>query len=350
MVTNEGPLHDRLEHALADKLGVPMAKVFSSGTSALQCALLSLELPVGAEVITTPLTFPATAHAITALGLKPVFADIDPETLTLDPSAVERAITPHTAAVIGVHVYGTICDVERLQRICDRHDLRLVFDAAHAFASEKAREKIACMGDMSVFSMHATKLFNTIEGGLVTSNNSAWGERLSLSRNFGIASEESVQSVGINGKMSELHAAVGLLNLELFEEERAIRRGLRARYDLVLQRFPGLKKQLYQPDVYQSEQYYMLRVDPDAFGSTRDDVCHRLKEREIIARRYFWPICTDYDCYRNYPITSLQAVPVAEQVKTTLLCLPFHSGVTNAHIETIASVFEDLHAGVTIAV
>ena len=343
-VTNEGPLHNRLESALAERLGVPVARLFSSGTAALQCAMLALDLKPGGEVITTPLTFPATAHAITACGLKPVFADIDPDTLTIDPRAVERAITRHTVAVIGVHVYGTICDDPGLQALCSAHGLWLIYDAAHAFAAEKAGVSSAAMGDLSVFSMHATKLYNTIEGGLITTRDPAMSERLQLARNFGIASEEEVKSVGINGKMSELHAAVGLLNLKTFEQERDTRRRLRGQYDAIISQFPGLIKQAHQRDVLQSEQYYMLRVEPDTFGASRDDIYARLKERNIFSRRYFWPICTDYDSYRGAPVASLQAEPVVERIKTTLLCLPFHSGVEPKHVQIFGEVLEEMAA------
>ena len=341
-VTNEGPLHNRLEAALSERLAVPVARLYSSGTSALQCAMLALDLPPGSEVITTPLTFPATVHAITACGLIPVFADIDPDTLTLDPRAVELAITPRTVAVIGVHVYGTICDDVGLQALCSANGLKLMYDAAHAFASEKAGVSVASMGDLSVFSTHATKLYNTIEGGLVTTCNPDMSERLQLARNFGIASEEHVRSVGINGKMSELHAGVGLLNLNLFEQEREKRRALRAKYNKMTSEFPGLIRQADQPDVLCSEQYYMLRVDPNAFGASRDKVYASLKEQGIYARRYFWPIATDYDSYQGAPVASLQSSPVVEQVKTTLLCLPFHSGVEEAHIQKIGGVFASL--------
>ncbi|EPX84968.1 DegT/DnrJ/EryC1/StrS family aminotransferase [Salipiger mucosus] len=344
IVTNEAAMHNRLEARLRERLGVPVAKLFSSGTSALQCALLSLDLPRGSEVITTPLTFPATAHAIAASGLEPVFADVDPETLTIDPRAVEKAITPRTSAVIGVHVYGTICDDDALQDLCTRNGLKLVYDAAHAFLARKGQTSTAAMGDVSIFSFHATKLFNTIEGGLATSRDPAMAERLQLSRNFGIASEESVRQVGINGKMSELHAAVGLLNLDAVEEERGARRRLRAQYDEIVRDYPGLEPQVRQEDVEQSEQYYLLRVDPRRFGFSRDELYDRLKARGIHARKYFWPICTDYDCYRGMPVASLQDTPVVEQAKTTLLCLPFHSGVTSEHVQVVTEVIESAAA------
>ncbi len=342
IVTNEAMMHNRLEAELRTRLTVPVAKLFSSGTSALQCAILALDLPAGSEVITTPLTFPATAHVIAACGLVPVFADIDAETLTLDPDAVEAAIGPKTSAVIGVHVYGTICDVDGLQTLCTRHGLRLVFDAAHAFASSRAGVPTAAMGDVSAFSLHATKLFNTVEGGLATTKDTGLGERLALTRNFGIVSEEEVRCVGINGKMSELHAAVGLLNLDAAPAERAARRALRARYDEIIARYPGLRSQVVQPDVVQSEQYYLLRVDPEAFGGSRDELYDRLKTRGIFARKYFWPLCTDYDCYRGLPIITLAEKPVADRIKATLLCLPFHSGATQAHVDTIAEVIDEM--------
>lgn len=342
IVTNEGPLSNHLEAELAMRLGVPVAKLFCNGTTALQCALLSLNLPGGAEVITTPLTFAATAHAISACGLKPVFADVDPETLTLDPRAVERAITTRTGAVIGVHVYGTLCDHTALETLCDAHGLKLIFDAAHAFGSVAGNTPVAAMGDLTMFSLHATKLFNTFEGGLLTSGNAEDAQSLRLVRNFGIENEDCVSTVGINGKMSELHAAIGLLNLEKYEEERSARSGLRIAYDRIIDRFPGLTKQIRQSHVRHSEQYYMIRVDPIAFGATRDDVYTNLKDRQIFARKYFSPICTDFDCYRGETIHSIHDRPMAERVKDMVLCLPFHSGVTAHHLQVIESTFESL--------
>ncbi|CPR05777.1 perosamine synthetase [Mycobacterium bohemicum DSM 44277] len=343
MVTNEGPLHNRLEAELAQCLNVPVAKLVCNGTVALQCALLSLNLSPGAEVITTPLTFPATAHAIAACGYKPVFADICEETLTLDPRAVERAITSKTEAVIGVHVYGTFCDVEGLDRVCMQHGLKLLFDAAHAFAAVRGGTPAGAMGDLSTFSLHATKLFNTFEGGLITSTDEGMAQRLRLVRNFGIVNEERVTTVGINGKMNEVNAAIGLLNLKIFEEERDIRRALRAEYDRIIDRLPGLRSQIKQPGVKQSEQFYMVVVDPRVYGATRDEIYDKLKEREIFSRRYFWPICTDFDCYKNAPIHTVHAAPIANKVKDRVLCLPFHSGVEPEHIEIISDVLSGFH-------
>lgn len=341
-VTNEGPLHDRLEAALAKVLEVPVARLFCNGTSALQCALLSRDLPPGSEVVTTPLTFAATAHAIAATGLKPVFADVDPVTLTLDPRAVERAITRRTRAVVGVHVYGTLCDHTGLQDLCDAHGLALIFDAAHAFAAKDGAVPVAAMGDLTMFSLHATKLFNTFEGGLVTSTNPDDARRLRLVRNFGIEDEETVSGIGLNGKMSELNAAIGLLNLDRYRAERSLRSDLRHAYDAIVDPLPGIAKQVRQPGVTASEQYYMITVDPERFGATRDDLYARLKAEQIHARRYFWPICTDFDCYRGSRIHSIRDHPVVERIKDRVLCLPFHSGVTGDHVQAIASVFRNL--------
>lgn len=341
IVTNEGPLHNRLEAELAQRLNVPVAKLVCNGTVALQCALLSLNLSPGAEVITTPLTFPATAHAIAACGYRPVFADICEDTLTLDPRAVERAITSKTEAVIGVHVYGTFCDVEGLDRVCKAYGLKLLYDAAHAFAAVRGGTPAGAMGDLSTFSLHATKLFNTFEGGLITSTDEDMAQRLRLVRNFGIVNEERVTVVGINGKMNEANAAIGLLNLKIFEEERDIRRALRAKYDEVIDRLPGLRTQVKQPGVKQSEQFYMIVIDPYAYGATRDEVYERLKEKEIFSRRYFWPICTDFDCYKDATIHTVHDAPMANKIKDRVLCLPFHSGVEPGHIEIIADVLTE---------
>lgn len=342
ILTNEGPLHNRLEGALADLLQVPVAKLFNNGTVGLQCALLSLGLAPGAEVITTPLTFAATAHAIAACGLTPIFADVDEDTLTLDPEAVARAITPRTGAVLAVHVYGTLCDHQGLDAICRQHGLKLVYDAAHAFAATQHGAPVGMMGDLSVFSLHATKLYNTFEGGLVTSPDPDAARRLRLVRNFGIESEERVTVVGINGKMSELNAAIGLLNLDIFEEERRIRRDLRRQFDAIVDALPGIRRQVDQDGVCSSEQYYPIVIDPDMLGATRDDVYDALKQRNIMSRKYFWPICTDFDCYKGATIHSVAASPVVDKVKNRVLCLPFHSGVEPDHVQIIAEMLNQV--------
>jgi dTDP-4-amino-4,6-dideoxygalactose transaminase len=339
VLTNGGPLHGQLESALGEYLGVPTAKLFNNGTIALLAALRMFNLPAGSEVITTPLTFAATAHAISWNGLVPVFADVSPDTLTLDPASVEAAISEKTSAILAVHVYGTVCDLDGLQAVASRHDLRLIYDAAHVFGTTVAGRPIGSFGDASVFSFHATKLFHTFEGGMITTNRPEDSEEIYYLRNFGIKNEEEVVSIGINGKMNELQAAMGLLNLPLVAAEQQARAALREKYDAALQELPGIRLQPVQPGVSNSQQYYPLQIDPAGFGRSRDDLYLALKDRGIYARKYFHPVCTDFEPYRNARIHTTQGVPVVERIKSRVLCLPFHSDVTDEDVAEIRDVF-----------
>lgn len=338
-VTNHGPLHQMLERALEEHLRVPCSMVFNNGTIALLVALKMMDLKPGSEVITTPLTFAATAHSIAWNGCTPVFADVDPETLTLDPRSVEKAITSRTSAILAVHVYGTVCDVGGLQNVADRHGLRLIYDAAHVFGAELNGVPIGSFGDASVFSFHATKLFNTFEGGAITSRNAEDKEKIYFLRNFGILNEEEVVEIGINGKMNEFQAAIGLLNLPLVSTERAVRARLRKKYNDLLAGLPGVRLPPCQAGVLNSEQYYHLVIDPTRFGRSRDDIYVRLKQKNIFARKYFHPICTDFAPYKGSQIHTVHDKPYVETVKSRVLCLPFHGGVTDAHVETIRDSF-----------
>jgi dTDP-4-amino-4,6-dideoxygalactose transaminase len=338
VLTNGGPLHEKLEADLRAYLGVPTAMLFNNGTVALMVALKLFDLPEGSEVITTPLTFAATAHSVSWNGLKPVFADVSPDTLTLDPASVEKAISGKTSAILAVHVYGTVCDLEGLQSVADRHGLKLIYDAAHSFGTTVQGRPIGNFGDASVFSFHATKLFNTLEGGAITTPNASDRDQIYFLRNFGIKNEEEVVSIGINGKMNEIQAAVGLLNLPLVEEERALRRQLRNRYKELLGDIRGLRLQAEQPGVTGSEQYFPLVVDHRVFGRTRDELYHAMKQQGILARKYFHPICTDFEPYRHEPIHSVRACPYVEEVKSQVLCLPFHSGVTEQDLIDIRNI------------
>nr|VFJ62066.1 MAG: dTDP-4-amino-4,6-dideoxygalactose transaminase [Candidatus Kentron sp. DK] len=343
-VTNGGPFHNRLEAELEVFLGVPTVKLFNNATIALLAALKLFELPRDSEIITTPLTFAATAHAIVWNGHKPVFADINPNSLTLDPEAVEAAITPKTSAILGVHVYGNVCDHDGLRDIARRHGLRLIYDAAHAFGVTVDNVPIATLGDASVFSFHATKLFTTLEGGAIATPHASFSDTLYFLRNFGIKNEEEVVAIGINGKMNEVQAAIGLLNLPLVDEERQSRARLRQRYKESLGHLPGLTFQPEYPHVQRSEQYFPLIIDAEVFGASRDDIYAALRARNIHPRKYFHPICTDFQCYRDYPIISTLRKPTAETVKSRLLCLPFFSGVTEEDVGEIAETFEALCA------
>ena len=339
-VTNHGPFSLELEDRLAALLHVPTAKLFNNATIGLLVALKLFELPPGSEVITTPMTFAATAHSIAWNNLRPVFVDIREDDLTIDPDAVEMAISPRTSAILAVHVYGCICDHDALQRLADLHGLKLIYDAAHAFGAYWNGRPVASLGHASVFSFHATKLFNTLEGGLVTTNRLEDRERIYLLRNFGIKNEEEVVSVGLNGKMNELQAAVGLLNLDVFEGEREKRKELRQRYREILSGLDGVLLQEVTENITQSEQYLLVRIDQDRSRLDRDELKERLAEKQIFARKYFYPICTDYEPYRNMPIISRRARPYAQMAKHQVLCLPFHSGVTEGHLDLIAAVFQ----------
>jgi dTDP-4-amino-4,6-dideoxygalactose transaminase len=338
-VTNNGPLSLDLENRLATFLDAPTAMLFNNGTIGLLTALKLFDLPAGSEVITTPMTFAATAHSIVWNNLRPVFADITEHDLTIDPEAVAAAITPQTSAILAVHVYGCICDHEALQHLADTYGLKLIYDAAHAFGTKWKGQSVAVLGDASVFSFHATKLYNTLEGGLITTPRAEDREKIYLIRNFGIKNEEEVVSIGLNGKMNELQAAIGLLNLDLFETERAARTQLRERYRQIFSGLKGIVLQDVAPNVTQSEQYYLIRIDQDEFGRHRDEIKVELERHNIFCRKYFYPLCTDYDVYRHLPIISTKHKPYAETAKNQVLCLPFHSGVKDAHLDIIADVF-----------
>lgn len=338
-VTNNGPFNQKFENELKNYLKVPTALSFNNGTIALLVALKMFDLKPGSEVITTPMTFAATAHAITWNGLKPVFADVLEDNLTIDPKAVEKAITKNTTAILATHVYGSICDYEALESIAKKYDLKLIFDAAHAFGVEVNGRSVGTMGDASIFSFHATKLFNTIEGGALTTPHASDEEYVALLRNFGIKNEEEVTAVGINGKLNELQAAIGLLNLKLVEEEQKKRKKLREAYNAFLKTLPGIKIQEVSPEMKMSEQYFPVVIDQKQFGRSRDEIYDALKEENIFARKYFYPICTDFEPYKGYSIVSVHDTPYAEKVKHEVLCLPFHSGVDDENILKIKKVF-----------
>ncbi|MCR2831978.1 DegT/DnrJ/EryC1/StrS family aminotransferase [Acidithiobacillus ferrooxidans] len=338
-VTNNGPLSLELENRLATFLNTPTAMLFNNGTIGLLTALKLFDLPAGSEVITTPMTFAATAHSIAWNNLRPVFADITEHDLTIDPEAVAAAITPQTSAILAVHVYGCICDHDALQHLADSYGLKLIYDAAHAFGAKWNGQSVAVLGDASVFSFHATKLYNTLEGGLLTTPIAEDREKIYLLRNFGIKNEEEVASIGLNGKMNEVQAAIGILNLDLFETERAHRTLLREGYRQILSGLKGIILQDVAPNVTQSEQYYLIRIDQEEFGRHRDEIKAELERHNIFCRKYFYPLCTDYDVYRHLPIISTRHKPYAETAKNEVLCLPFHSGVKDTHLDLIADVF-----------
>ena len=341
-LTNMGEKHRELEAALKERLKVANIALFTNGHSALECALEALGLPRGGEVVTTPFTFASTTHAIVRKGLVPVFADVRESDLTLDPEAVEAAITPRTVAILPVHVYGSLCDVDALQDVADRHGLKLVYDAAHAFGVERRNpstgewEGTASFGDASMLSFHATKVFNTIEGGCVCFKDPALGAELARWRNFGIDGPEDVVRVGGNAKMNEFCAAMGLCNLRHLDEEVAKRKAAAERYWEDLEGIPGVRAVRPAEDALPNYAYLPVLFDPDAFGATRDGVFDALSAEGVGARKYFFPLVTDFACYRS--VYSSSATPVAKRAAERVLTLPLYAGLALSDVDRICDI------------
>lgn len=341
-LTNMGEKHCELETALKGRLKVPNAALFTNGHNALECILEALELSKGGEVVTTPFTFASTTHAIVRKGLVPVFADVRPSDLTLDPEAVEAAITPRTVAIVPVHVYGNLCDVDALRDIANRHGIKLVYDAAHAFGVERRNPKTgewegaASFGDASMLSFHATKVFNTIEGGCMCFKDPALGAELARWRNFGIDGPEDIEYVGGNAKMNEFCAAMGLCNLRYLDEEIAKRKVVAERYWGNLDGIPGVRAIKPASGVLPNYAYLPVLFDPEAFGATRDDVFDALAAQGIGARKYFFPLVTDFACYRS--VYSSSATPVAKRAAGQVLTLPMYADLSLSDVDRICSI------------
>lgn len=332
-LTNMGVEHRKLEAALKERLNVPNVALFTNGHSALECVLEALD--IRGEVITTPYTFASTAHAIVRKGFTPVFADVKPDDYTIDPESVESLITPHTCAIVPVHVYGSLCDVDALQRIADEHGLKVVYDAAHAFGVEKGGVSAAAFGDASMLSFHATKVFNTIEGGAVCFKDSSLYSVLNQWKNFGITSPEDVEYVGGNAKMNEFCAAMGVCNLRHLDVEVAKRGRVEARYRERLGGISGINLVQPQPGV-KPNHAYMPAVFGEAFGANRDEVFEALSRAGIGARKYFYPLVTDFACYRDH--FSSEDTPVAKYVSSRVLCLPMYADLALDDVDRICDV------------
>ncbi len=332
ILTNGGPFHQKLESALAQYLGVRHLALFANGTLALLTALQALR--VGGEVITTPYSFAATAHALLWNGLKPVFADVDPVTCNLDPDSIEAAITPQTTAIMPVHCYGTPCDVERIQRIADTYGLKLIYDAAHAFGVQHRGASLLASGDLSCLSFHATKVFTTIEGGAIVCPDARTKQRIDHLKNFGLADEVTVMAAGINGKMNEVQAAFGLMQLRHVDQLIARRGQIARRYTEALQGVPGLR--LLQPlaDTTPNHSYYPVFIGPE-FPLTRDAVYERLRGQGIFARRYFYPLLSAMPMYRGLPSAVASNLPHAQRIAREVLCLPIYPALANADVQRV---------------
>ncbi|MDT8318409.1 MAG: DegT/DnrJ/EryC1/StrS family aminotransferase [bacterium] len=339
-LTNSGPQHIELEVRLQKFLNVPYISLFNNGTIALITACQSLRL--SGEVITTPFTFPATPHVLTWNNVRPIFCDIDPVTMNIDVDKIESLITPQTTAILAVHVFGTPCHVHKIQDIADRYGLKVVYDAAHAFGVEVDGVGIGSFGDISMFSFHATKLFHTAEGGALTFNDPHLKSRIDLLKNFGIKNEEEVVMPGINGKMNEIQAALGLVNLDLVGEERNKRKLITDTYRECLRDEVGISYMDEVEGVKNSYQYFVIRIDEIDFGKSRDYVYEKLKEYNVISRKYFYPLCSDYSCYQYLHSSNPQNLLVARKVAREVLALPLFGELSIGDVEKICDIIKSL--------
>ncbi len=338
VLTNSGSFHQRFEAALADYLGVSHVSLFANATLALVTALQSLRIT--GEVITTPYSFVATAHSLMWNGIRPVFADVDPVTLNIDPAKIEALITPQTTAIMPVHCYGTPCDVAALQRIADDYNLKVIYDAAHSFGVRcQDGSSVLTHGDLSVLSFHATKVFNTFEGGAIISPDARTKQRIDHLKNFGFVNETTVVATGINGKMSEFNAALGLLQLQ--HVGRAIeRRGeVERHYRERLAGVPGLDLLEEPSGVTRNHSYFPIMVGPK-FRISRDDLYQHLRDAGILARRYFYPLISEFPMYRGLPSARPDLLPVAQEAARRVLCLPIYPSLSQADQDRIIDLIK----------
>ena len=334
-LTNNGEFHRKFEAALAEYLGVKYVSLFTNGMIALQIGMQALRIT--GEVITTPFTFAATTHAIHWNNCKPVFCDIEPETFTLDPDKVEALISPRTTALMPVHVYGNPCHHEKLQKIADTYGLKLFYDAAHVFGVKKDNVSICNWGDLSMLSFHATKVFNTFEGGALITNDAEMKKRIDFLKNFGFANELTIVAPGSNGKMDEFRSAFGLLQLQKVDGEIEKRHQVTIRYREALQDIPGIKVLQDIPGVRHNYAYFPILVDKKKYGINRDELYDKLKAQNIYSRRYFYPLCSDFPTYRALPSAKHRNLPVAVKSANQVLCLPIFADLTKKAQEKIIS-------------
>ena len=337
-LTNNGHYHQELERALCEYLKVPYVSLFTNGTLPLMCALQALR--VTGEVITTPYSFVATTHALWWNGIKPVFVDIDPETCNLDPDKIEAAITPRTTAIMPVHVYGKPCDTARIQAVADKYGLKVIYDAAHAFGVEVDGKSILEAGDMSTLSFHATKVYNTVEGGALVCHDERTKQRIDYLKNFGFAGETTVIAPGINGKMDEVRSAYGLLNLRQVDAAIAARRRVAVRYREALRGVPGLRVMEDMPGVRHNYSYFPVFVDAAAYGMTRDELYFKMKEHGVLGRRYFYPLITDFSTYRGLESARPENLPVATRIADSVICLPMYHDLTDGDVDRVIGLIK----------
>lgn len=335
-ITNNGHYHQELEKALCEYLKVPYISLFTNGTLPLITALQALRIT--GEVITTPYSFVATTHALWWNGIKPVFVDIDPATGNIDPNKIEAAITPKTTAIMPVHVYGKPCDTQRIKEIADKYGLKVIYDAAHAFGVEVNGESILNAGDMSTLSFHATKVYNTIEGGALVMHDAETKKRIDYLKNFGFAGETTVVAPGINSKMDEVRSAYGLLNLKQVDAAIEARHQVAIKYREVLRDVKGITFFDDMPGVKHNYSYFPIFVDANKYGMTRDELYFKMKEQNVLGRRYFYPLISTFSTYKGLESANSENLPKAHKMAETVICLPMHHSLSEDDIQRILAL------------
>jgi len=339
-LTNNGFYHHELEKALCDYLGVKYISLFSNGTLALITALQALKIT--GEVITTPYSFVATTHSLWWNNIKPVFVDIEQGFFNIDPEKIEAAITPQTTAILPVHVYGNPCKVENIQKISDIYGLKVIYDAAHAFGVKYKTQSLLNWGDLSVLSFHATKVFNTFEGGAIVCHDEKTKKRIDFLKNFGFAGETTVVAPGINAKMNEIQAAFGMLQLKYIEKAILKRKEITNFYRDNLKNIPGISFFDEFPNVVHSYTYFPITIDSAIYGKTRDELYTELKSQGIFTRRYFYPLISQFPTYKGLPSSTRENLPVANAVSEKVLCLPIYPDLSTEGIKTITMIIKKL--------
>lgn len=336
MITNMGEKHEKLERILEEYLGIPHVTLYANGHLALENAIAALNFPRGGEVITTPFTFASTTHAIVRNGLIPVFCDVREDDYTIDVNKIEALITDKTVAIVPVHVYGNICDIEAIEKISRQYGLKVIYDAAHAFSVSYNGISSACFGDMSIFSFHATKVFNTIEGGAACFHDDSMVQILNDQKNFGFRGQESVAYIGGNAKMNEFQAAMGICNMRHLKEEILQRKEIVEHYRERLTGINGIK--LVKPQKQIESNYAYFPVVFDGYKYTRNEIFEKLGKNEINARKYFYPLTNGFECYKNYPTAGVEKTPIAQYMALRVLTLPLYADLKMENVDRICDL------------
>ena len=338
-LTNNGYYHQELEKALCEYLGIKYISLFTNGTLPLITALQALR--IAGEVITTPYSFVATSHSLWWSGIKPVFVDIEPYTCNMDPAKIEAAITPKTTAIMPVHVYGYPCDINSIQEIADKYGLKVIYDAAHAFGVTMHGKSVLEAGDLSTLSFHATKVFNTVEGGALVCHDEQTKKRIDYLKNFGFADETTVVAPGINGKMDEIRSAYGLLSLKKIDSEIEIRQKISFQYRERLNDVPGIRYMEDVSGVRHNYSYFPIFIDSAQYGNTRDELYFKMKEQNIFGRRYFYPLISTFSSYKGLESSNPKNLPNATKIADSVICLPIYTDLSTDDVIFVVNIIKN---------